>query len=152
MSEGTTPQILDMIEASGGSDGLDLSDKDLSGIDLSREAIQAELQRMPARDQRDEPHWWSQSSRGIRLVGVKLISTNLSGADLTDANLKECHLRMVNLDEARVTAEQLTQAASLHGVVLPDGTKLSDGVWEAELRAWQRRQEGPRPMLLLPKP
>lgn len=267
MSEYTTREIVDMIEANGGPEGLDLSDKDLSGINLSREAIQMEPDKIAAGGRQEEPCWWSHDSQGIRLVDIKLAATNLSeanlegadlegarlvgtklqkanlsganlqeamvyethlegarlcganlrgvspwstgciradllcytpmglgvahphiegadlagadlrgsnlaGADLRNADLSEADLRdsdlgMANLLEAEleganlgrthcqgaeVTAEQLSQAASLHGAVLPDGTKLSDSAWEAEFRAWRRRRDRPQLMPLLPKP
>jgi len=43
MSEYTREQLLKLIEENGGPDGLDLSGKDLSGIDLGMEEIEAEL-------------------------------------------------------------------------------------------------------------
>ena len=43
MSEYTTRQILDMIEANGRPEKLDLSLKNLSGIDLSHRRIQSEV-------------------------------------------------------------------------------------------------------------
>ena len=44
MSDYTREEILKLIEENGGPEGLDLSGKDLSGIDLGREAIKAELE------------------------------------------------------------------------------------------------------------
>ena len=41
MSEYTTQEVLKLIEENNGPDELDLSGKDMSGIDLGREAIKA---------------------------------------------------------------------------------------------------------------
>ncbi len=56
------------------------------------------------------------SLQGARLIGTRLIGTNLMDANLMDANLQG----------ARVTQEQLSQATSLRGAILPDGTKVPD--------------------------
>lgn len=45
MSEYTREEILKLIEDNGGPERLDLSGKDLSFIDLSREAIAAQLEK-----------------------------------------------------------------------------------------------------------
>ncbi len=44
MSDYTREEILKLIEENGGSEGLDLSGKDLSGIDLNERAIEVELE------------------------------------------------------------------------------------------------------------
>ncbi len=75
-----------------------------------------------------------------------LHSADLRGADLCGAKLEGVRLSWVNLERAclegtTVTAEQLSHADSLMGTVLPDGTKLSEGNWEAEFEEWQDGQE-----------
>jgi len=45
MSVYTREEILKLIEENGGPEGLDLSGKDLSGIDLGREATVVEVER-----------------------------------------------------------------------------------------------------------
>ena len=45
MTDYTTQEIVKLIEEHGGPKGLDLSGKDLSGIDLGREAIKVELEK-----------------------------------------------------------------------------------------------------------
>jgi uncharacterized protein YjbI with pentapeptide repeats len=77
MSEYTTRQILDMIEENGGPKGLDLSGKDLSWIDLSRERIQAELAKVQGKDPAAKPVWVSEYYGGINLEYA-----NLQEADL----------------------------------------------------------------------
>ena len=44
MSEYTREEILKLIEENGGPEGLDLSEKDLSGIGLNKRAIEVELE------------------------------------------------------------------------------------------------------------
>jgi Pentapeptide repeats (8 copies) len=75
--------------------GADLSGADLSGADLS---------------------WFRQESGEdycADLSGADLSDTDISGADLSGANLKG----------AKVTDEQLAQAKSLEGAIMPDGSK-----------------------------
>ena len=57
------------------------------------------------------------------LRGVNLSDGMLAGADLTGANLEGADLERANLYKAKVTKEQLSQARSLKGAILPDGTK-----------------------------
>ena len=65
--------------------------------------------------------------RGVHLGGTNLRGADLRGADLTGANLRKANLDRATLLNATVTAQQLSRAASLHQVRLPDGTLL-DGV------------------------
>jgi len=44
MNQHTREEILKLIEENGGTEGLDLSGKDLSGIDLNERAIEAGLE------------------------------------------------------------------------------------------------------------
>jgi hypothetical protein len=83
---------------------------------------------------------------GVTLIGVILIGTNLSdadlrgadlrGADLSDAelrgaDLRGADLRFANLSDAKGwTNYQLTQAESLVGAILPDGTVITEEAWE----------------------
>jgi len=64
---------------------------------------------------------------GTVLIAAKLTAANLSGANLTFANLSKADLRGANLSGsnlwgAEVTDEQLSQAASLQGATMPDGS------------------------------
>lgn len=65
--------------------------------------------------------------RGAHLGGANLRGTDLRGADLTGANLRKANLDRATLLNATITVQQLSRAASLHQVRLPDGT-LFDGV------------------------
>ncbi len=60
--------------------------------------------------------------RGVHLGGANLQGADLRAADLTNANLRKANLRQANFQESLVTLHQLSQAGSLDGVVLPDGT------------------------------
>jgi len=55
--------------------------------------------------------------RGANLQNANLESANLKGATLADTNLAGA-----NLKGAKVTPEQLAQAKSLKGTIMPDGT------------------------------
>jgi uncharacterized protein YjbI with pentapeptide repeats len=93
--------------------GLDLRDTNLAGADLSG----ADL-------------------RGINLSYATLSYVNFSGADLTGANLYGSEMHNVNLAGANLTKAYMqdafnlgntsfSQAKSLSGAILPDGTKHS---------------------------
>ena len=60
--------------------------------------------------------------QGATLTGVNLSGANLSGAFLSDAALGGANLKRATLRGAEVVEEQLDQAASLEGAMLPDGT------------------------------
>jgi uncharacterized protein YjbI with pentapeptide repeats len=75
--------------------------------------------------------------RGADLRGAGLQGANLSGADLTDANLDGADLRGAYLTAARVTSEQLRQAKSLEGAVLPDHVRLRSGAAEGQAYHFQ---------------
>ena len=66
MSELTREEILKLIEENGGPQGLDLSGKDLSGIDLGREAIAAELEKARETVPDEIPVWCSEYTSASR--------------------------------------------------------------------------------------
>ena len=72
---------------------------------------------------------------------ANLVGANLQGAILEGASLKRADLSEANLRGADVTTEQLAQAESLKGAILPDGTKLSPDAWSAEFEGWRKTQE-----------
>lgn len=119
MSEYTTRQILDMIQANGGPKGLDLSGRDLSEIDLGSERIQAEVNRMGKVDTRGERHWWSRgvafheggvNLRRTDLKGANLMLARIQGADLVGANLEGANLKLAQMQESRVRSANLQGA------------------------------------------
>jgi uncharacterized protein YjbI with pentapeptide repeats len=59
---------------------------------------------------------------GANLNGASLISTNLNGADLSEVDLTSAMLSEADLSGATVTPEQLSQAKSLEGAIMPDGS------------------------------
>lgn len=66
--------------------------------------------------------------QGTNLQGVALQATNLRGADLWGANLQGAWA---------VTCEQLREAHTLQGTILPDGTLLPiDNTWREVFETW----------------
>jgi uncharacterized protein YjbI with pentapeptide repeats len=128
MSEYTREEILRLIEENGGPEGLNLSRKDLSGIDLGREAIQAELEKFREKAPNRLPVWFSEETRGINLQGAVLWHANLQEADLSMANLRSAFLWEANLREANLNRANLGSAfledANLQGAIL----------WQANLQ------------------
>ena len=62
--------------------------------------------------------------RGVNLFYAHLRGADLSGADLSGANLSGADLSGANLNGATgTTTEQLEKAKSLHGTIMPDGSK-----------------------------
>ncbi|MBL7208959.1 MAG: pentapeptide repeat-containing protein [Dehalococcoidia bacterium] len=122
MSEYTREKILKLIEVNGGPDDLDLSGKALSGIDLSKEAIAAELEKARDRSSDETPVWYSEETGGINLAGVYL---------------REAHLNHANLQGARLSGANLIGAgllgANLQGSFLVKAFLQGAFLWEANL-------------------
>lgn len=143
MSEYTTRQILDMIEANGGPKGLDLSEKNLSGIDLSPERIQAELEKVREEDPEAEPVWLDAITGGInlaranlqeaRLKGARLQSACLYRADLKKAKLAGARLQWVSLQRANLREADL-MSANLQGATLVLADLQGTTLWGCDLR------------------
>lgn len=100
MSEYRTREILDLIEANGGPEELDLSYRDLSDIDLSRPAVKRELAARRDRSPDAEPAWLSSQREIFGTGGINLGRANLKGARLTNANLQYAYLSSANLENA----------------------------------------------------
>ncbi|HEX8681818.1 MAG TPA: pentapeptide repeat-containing protein [Ardenticatenaceae bacterium] len=60
--------------------------------------------------------------QGADLSEATLHNANLRGADLTEANLRAANLIEADLHGARINSDQLAQARSLQGTIMPDGT------------------------------
>lgn len=127
LTDYTTQEILKLIEENDGPEGLDLSGKDLSGIDLGREAIEAELEKFREKSPGETPVWHSTKTGGINLTdvnlkGANLIIAKLRWADLGGANLQEARLDGAELHWANLECADLREAnlagANLRGVVL----------------------------------
>jgi uncharacterized protein YjbI with pentapeptide repeats len=102
LSEYTREEILKLIEENGGPQGLNLSGKDLSEIDLSSAAIKAELEKTPERTTDKTPVWFSEETGGINLQEAILQDADLREAKLWGANLQEANLRFANLQRAKL--------------------------------------------------
>jgi hypothetical protein len=62
----------------------------------------------------------------VDLSSANLSSANLQGADLTGTTLEDVNLKGADLSDATVTQEQLDQAYSLKGAIMPNGQKYED--------------------------
>ena len=131
--EYTTRQILDMIEANGGPEDLDLSGKDLSGIDLSKEKIAEELEKAQERMLDEMPVWYSRLTGGI-----DLFRANLQDAYLALANLQGGYLVGANLQEAKLWGANLQGAdlekSDLQGAYLVSADLQGADLWGANLQ------------------
>jgi uncharacterized protein YjbI with pentapeptide repeats len=149
MSEYTREEILKLIEENGGPEGLDLSGKDLSGIDLTRQAIQAELEKVRESTPDRTPVWFSEETNGINLQGANLsranlqeayllLGANLQEADLLGANLQGASLWSANLQEARLLGANLRRAglgqANLQEADLAVANLQEADLWGANLQ------------------
>jgi uncharacterized protein YjbI with pentapeptide repeats len=146
MSEYTTRDILDMIEANGGPQGLDLSGKDLSDIDLSRETIREEVERAQREKPGARPPWlsrpqdtrlarvlqWLSGGEWAGLEEARLGGTNLEGAVFKRANLQRANLRRGNLEGAELWGANL-QGANLWGANLEGAHMLEANLEGADL-------------------
>ena len=122
MSEYTTEEILKLIEENDGPEGLDLSGKDLTMIDLSGEAIEAKLKKLPDREPGEMPVWYSEllggaNLAGAKLQGVNLMSANLRRAVLAHTNLQKATLRYADLRGTILVGADL-KGADLEGADL----------------------------------
>ena len=72
----------------------------------------------------------SSNLSGVNLSDSDLSGTDLRGAKLQDAVLHNADLRMANLRGADVTDEQILQASSLLGAIMPDGSEMTADRWE----------------------
>jgi hypothetical protein len=100
-----------------GSDlcGADLYHANLSGSDL-RQADFSEANLVGARMRRVD-------LGGANLRGANLSGADLGAADLNGADLRGADLSYANLERTKVSPEQLAEAGSLEGAILPDGTE-----------------------------
>lgn len=110
MSEYTREDILKLIEENGGPEGLDLSGKDLSGIDLGREAIALELKKVRESTPHAIPFWYFEWADGVNLKGVNLQGATLKGVNLQGAWLWEAHLQGAHLQHAELQRATLSDA------------------------------------------
>ncbi len=103
----------------------DLSNANLQGADFSSSKMQkANLSHADLRGA-DLVNVDLQGAilRNANLQGAKLWSPDLEVEEYKYANLKDADLTNADLTDAEVTAEQLAEAASLKGAIMPDGTR-----------------------------
>ncbi|MGQ9599072.1 MAG: pentapeptide repeat-containing protein [Anaerolineae bacterium] len=103
--------------------GANLIEADLSVANLERANLhEADLRRANLRgaDLR-QVNLFVAILRGTNLEGANLAGADLRRAHFFDANLAGANLEAANLGWAKVAADQLAQAKSLHGAILPDG-------------------------------
>jgi BTB/POZ domain-containing protein KCTD9 len=123
--------------------GADLSGADLSGAILSGAILSGAILRGAnlSGAHLSYAHLSYASLSGANLSGANLSGANLSDADLSGANLSyanpsSANLRGANLSGADLsgaegrTNEQFAQAQSLVGARMPDGTVMTEEVWE----------------------
>ena len=133
MSEYTREEILKLIEERGWPELLDLSGKDLSGIDLSKEAIEIELEKAQERIPGEIPVWYSEWSGGINLGRAKLQRANLWGADLQGAYLRDADLQRAKLCIADLQRADLS-IADLQRADLSIADLQRANLWSANLQ------------------
>jgi hypothetical protein len=113
--------------------GADLSHADLSHADLSHANLGSAT--LSGTDLSHANLTDANLSRAF-LSRAFLTDANLTDADLTGADLRNAELRSANLSGAFLsrargwTSQQLTQAESLVGATLPDGTVMTEEAWE----------------------
>ena len=103
--KGKREKVMHHLKQAGSSGKLDLRRRhlrkvDLSGLDLSGANLS-----------------------GANLSGQDLSHKNLSNVNLSEANLREANLDYADLRGTMVSLEQLREALSLQGAIMPDGTK-----------------------------
>jgi hypothetical protein len=140
MSEYTTRQILDLIEANGGPEGLDLSGADLSGITLTGQDLHGiklarwdnEHNKWIAANLTDSTLWAVNLSNaklcGVSFVRANLRDADLPGADLASADFRGATLFHADLSEANIGGVDLSgsdlRKARLSQVDLRDAKSL----------------------------
>jgi hypothetical protein len=134
MSEYTREEILKLIEENGGPEGLDLSEKDLSGIDLGNETIGKELEKMKSPDPDKVPKWASMYTGNKNLIGVNLHEANIEGANLRGANLQGADLARTKLQRA------ILIDANLRNADLYEADLRRAKLWRADLRGVNLRR------------
>ncbi|GEM_PF-3877253 len=105
MSDYSVDAILDMVERAGDPAKVDLSGKDLRGLDLSAELVQRKRRERGWPKNGSEPSWYSGRTGGLDLSGANLRQAqlwrcNLTGADLWESHLEGAYLGLCNLERA----------------------------------------------------
>ncbi|MBI2917860.1 MAG: pentapeptide repeat-containing protein [Chloroflexi bacterium] len=127
MSAYSADAILELVECAGDPAHLDLSGKDLRGLDLGAEAVRRKRQERGWPKNGSEPPWYSGRTGGLDLSGANLRETqlwraNLAGADLWEARLEgaflgSCRLEHADLGKGNLSGADLWEA-HLNGAYL----------------------------------
>ncbi len=123
MSDFTTEQFLDLLQDRGGAQNADFTGHDLTGINLSGEALEEILEQMGYRTgEGRRPSWFEPWTKGISLSRAKLGGQRLQMADLRNACFEGADLRGADLSGAYLEDATLEEAdlrgANLTGAVL----------------------------------
>jgi len=106
----------------------DLRGADLKKADLSEANLGWSILSGPARSRifLGPSNLSGANLSGVNLSDIDLSTINLSNANLSNTKLSRADLRGANLSGVKgVTDEQLIEAKSLEGVIMPDGSKHS---------------------------
>lgn len=110
------PRLLDLIEAHGGADGLDLHGCKITGVDLSYVALQPYISSW---QQTGSPPWvygvWGINLEGAHLEHAQIITSILRGAYLLFAHLEHAGFVSCNLDEVSIVRASAKDMAILFG-------------------------------------
>ena len=121
-------EIVSLIEQNGGPTGLNLSGKDLSGADLSSEAVWTLMNQRGIAFVHEYPVWVTETTWGKTLVGLNLKEANLQRANLQRANLEGANLIRANLENADL------RDARLKAAILYRANLQKARLWRADLR------------------
>lgn len=126
----TREDVLKLIEEHGGPEGLDLSGRNLRGIDLSshRDEPPLDLHGIIL----EEANLWDAHLEGAYLVGAHLEGATLWDAHLERANLGGVHLEGAFLQAAHLEGADLS-AAHLEGANFFDAHLEGAFLWEGHL-------------------
>lgn len=121
-------KLIRAIEANGGPENLDLTGVDMSGCDLSREAV---IRKVEELEHKGRPIWQSHVNGGLNLSGAilksaRFFSTNMAFVDLSFADLEEAFLQAANLSNARLRNTNFYNAelnqCDLSGITAPNAS------------------------------
>lgn len=97
---------------------------DLSGSVIFGDHSQAKLDRANLSDaDMNNLLLFEAKLTNANLTGTNLINANLLGADFKGSELYGAHLDSANLYQANITPQQLAEAVSFCGAILPDGSE-----------------------------